>query len=120
MFILLMAHGHGCSVLLIEASYASISLVVCRSTEFTSLHPKIWDAAYSWVFRHNTLCLQRPEEAALVKALWGLSGLEKMKVFVLHFCTCNYTLYKPLLPVASPKTTSRLTHAGQQILKFSL
>ena len=32
---------------------------------------KIWDAAYSWVFRRNTLRLQRPKEAALVKALWG-------------------------------------------------
>ena len=34
-------------------------------------NPNIWDAAYSWVFRHNTLCLQRPEEAAQVKAFWG-------------------------------------------------
>ena len=49
----------------------------------------------------------------------GLSGLEKNKF---SFCTstCNYTLNKPLLPVASPKTTSRLTHAGQQILNFFL
>ena len=132
MFILVMAHGQGCSVLLIVCTCACTArgfrsdhlrpvALLCRSSQKLG-QPK-GQPQNMGCFLLLGVSTQHPVPPAprrggTGEGSLGLSGLEKKQVFVLHYCTCNYSLNKPLLPVASPKPTSRLTHAGQQILIF--
>ena len=60
---------------------SGLSMVIGKDQSSKTCHPGIWNNAFRYVWRHNSLCLNKPLETALVEALHT-----QCKIFVLHGC----------------------------------